>query len=332
MYAMGFMPWAGRLTASWPSAARLANTALGAPAVGRALKGMAGIATNRPAPRFSTAGGLRTSTRRELPEAIDRAPRDTSVVIWPDTFTDAFRPEVGNDLVVAMEALGERVAVPSGWACCGRTLYDFGMLDVARRSLRRLLKVLGPWVTAGVPVVVAEPSCLAAFRDELPHLLADDPRSAKLASLARSPAEHLVANGHTARLAADGPGTDVGRAVVHAHCHQRAVVGTDADQAVLAALGYEVEVLDAGCCGLAGSFGFDAHHEPVSRTIGEDLWLPKVRAALGNGDGRRAQLVVDGFSCHTQLEHLGPELLPQATTIPALVRSRQTGLIEPSSA
>jgi Fe-S oxidoreductase len=110
------------------------------------------------------------------------------------------------------------------------------------------------------------------------------------------------------------------------------VVGTDADQAVLAALGYEVEVLDAGCCGLAGSFGFDAHHEPVSRTIGEDLWLPKVRAALGNGDGRRAQLVVDGFSCHTQLEHLGPELLPQATTIPALVRSRQTGLIEPSSA
>ena len=332
MYAMGFMPWAGRLTASWPSAARLANTALGAPAVGRALKGMAGIATNRPAPRFSTAGGLRTSTRRELPEAIDRAPRDTSVVIWPDTFTDAFRPEVGNDLVVAMEALGERVAVPSGWACCGRTLYDFGMLDVARHSLRRLLKVLGPWVTAGVPVVVAEPSCLAAFRDELPHLLADDPRSAKLASLARSPAEHLVANGHTARLAADGPGTDVGRAVVHAHCHQRAVVGTDADQAVLAALGYEVEVLDAGCCGLAGSFGFDAHHEPVSRTIGEDLWLPKVRAALGNGDGRRAQLVVDGFSCHTQLEHLGPELLPQATTIPALVRSRQTGLIEPSSA
>ena len=216
---------------------------------------------------------------------MDRPPGDTSVVIWPDTFTDAFRPQVGNDLVVAMEALGERVAVPSGWACCGRTMYDFGMLDMARHSLRRLLKVLGPWVAAGVPVVVPEPSCLAAFRDELPGLLADDPRSAQLASLARSPAEHLVANGHTARLAAGGPRTDAGRAVVQAHCHQRAVVGTDADQAVLAALGYEVEVLDAGCCGLAGSFGFNARHEPVSRTIGEDLWLPKVRAALGHGQG-----------------------------------------------
>jgi Fe-S oxidoreductase len=247
------------------------------------------------------------------------------VVVWPDTFTDTFRPEVGNDVLLAMGALGERVAVPSGWACCGRTMYDFGMLDLARHSLKRLLKVLGPWVEAGVPVVVAEPSCLAAFREELPRLLADDPRSAKLASLARSPAEHLVANGHTARLAGAGPQGDVGRAVVHGHCHQKAVVGTDADQVVLAALGYEVEVLDAGCCGLAGSFGFDARHEPVSRTIGEDLWLPKVRAALGQGDGAVAQLVVDGFSCHTQLEHLGPDLLPRATTIPALVRSHQAG-------
>ncbi len=121
--------------------------------------------------------------------------------------------------------------------------------------------------------------------------------------------------------------------MVQAHCHQRAVVGTDADRVVLAALGYEVEVLDAGCCGLAGSFGFDAHHEPVSRTIGEDLWLPKVRAALGqgNGHGPAARFVVDGFSCHTQLEHLGPELLPQATTIPALVRARQAGLAEPDA-
>ena len=122
-----------------------------------------------------------------------------------------------------------------------------------------------------------------------------------------------------------GPRAGVGRAVVHAHCHQRAAVGTDADQAVLAALGYQVELLDAGCCGLAGSFGFNARHEPVSRTIGEDLWLPKVRAALGHGDDPPAQLVVDGFSCHTQLEHLGPDLLGRVTTLPALVRRHQAG-------
>ena len=215
-------------------------------------------------PRAPVLGRRRAAQvhRARPARALDRAPGDTSVVIWPDTFTDAFRPQVGTDLVVAMEALGERVAVPSGWACCGRTLYDFGMLDLARRSLRRLLKVLGPWVSAGVPVVVAEPSCLAAFRDELPALLADDPRSAKLASLARSPAEHMVASGHAARWAASSPTAGTGRAVVHAHCHQRAVVGTEADEVVLSALGYQVELLDAGCCGLAGSFGFNAGHEP----------------------------------------------------------------------
>ncbi len=325
MYAMGLMPWAGRMTAAWPAAATLANVALGAPTVGTTLKRMAGIAPNRPAPRFSAAGGLRRSTRRDLPRTKDRDPRDTTVVVWPDTFTDAFRPGVGTDLIMAMEALGERVAVPSRWACCGRTLYDFGMLDLAKRSLRRLLRVLGPWVSAGVPVVVAEPSCLAAFREELPALLSDDPRSARLASLARSPAEHLVSSGQAARWEASGPRASVGRAVVHAHCHQRAVIGTDADQTVLSALGYQVELLDAGCCGLAGSFGFNARHAPVSRTIGEDLWLPKVRAALGDGADPTVQLVVDGFSCHTQLEHLGPDLLSRATTLPALVRRHQAG-------
>jgi FAD/FMN-containing dehydrogenase/Fe-S oxidoreductase len=323
MYAMGLVPWAARLTTASPATARFANAALGAPAVGPALKRLAGIATNRPAPRFSAAGGLRRSTRRDLPQTTDRDPRDTSVVVWPDTFTDAFSPGVGTDLIVALQALGERVAVPSGWACCGRTLYDSGMLDLAKRSLRRLLGVLGPWISTGVPVVVAEPSCLAAFRDELPALWAEDPRSAKLASLARSPAEQLVSGGHLDRLAASAPSAGAGRAVVHPHCHQRSVIGTDADQAVLAALGYQVEVLDAGCCGLAGSFGFNARHEPVSRTIGEDLWLPKLRAALAKGDGAPVQLVVDGFSCHTQLEHLASGLLSQVTTLPALVRRHQ---------
>ena len=210
--------------------------------------------------------------------------------MWPDTFTDAFNPSAGRDVVETFEALGERVAVPSGWACCGRTLYDFGMLNLAKRSLLRLIEVLNPWAAAGIPVVVPEPSCLAAFRDELPALLPGNPRAARLASLARSPAEHLVSSGLAGQLSAaahpaenggpgnggpgnggpgnGGPGT--GRVVLHPHCHQRAVIGTSADQAVLRAAGYTVDVLDAGCCGLAGSFGFDAGHEAVSRQIGED--------------------------------------------------------------
>jgi Fe-S oxidoreductase len=200
------------------------------------------------------------------------------------------------------------------------------MLSLAKRTLRQLVDVLRPWVVAGVPVVVPEPSCLAAFRDELPALLPDDAVAVRLASLARSPAEHLVAAGHVARLSAAVPPTAPGRAVLHPHCHQRALLGTSADVSVLEALGYQVEVLDAGCCGLAGSFGFNARHEPVSRTIGRDLWLPKVRGALEGGEGSGdAHLVVDGFSCRTQLEHLGPDLLTKVTTLPVLVRRHLAG-------
>ena len=178
MYAMGLLPWAARLTSAVPAVARLANSVLGSAAAGPALKRLAGITTNRPAPRFSADGGFRTAVKQVAPATCDRRPDGTSVVVWPDTFTDAFRPAPGTDLVLALEALGERVAVPSRWACCGRTLYDSGMLDLAKHSFRGLLAVLGPWVSAGVPVVVPEPSCLAAFRDELPALLPDDPSAA----------------------------------------------------------------------------------------------------------------------------------------------------------
>jgi Fe-S oxidoreductase len=177
-------------------------------------------------------------------------------------------------------------------------------------------------VDAGVPVVVPEPSCLAAFRDELPALLPASKRAAELSRLARSPAEHLVAAGHIARLSPPPDAQPAGRAVLHPHCHQRSVVGTAADVKVLEALGYQVEVLDAGCCGLAGSFGFNARHEPVSRRIGEDIWLPKLRQAMEGPEGTAPELVIDAFSCQTQLSHLGPDLLSRATTVPELVRRR----------
>jgi FAD/FMN-containing dehydrogenase/Fe-S oxidoreductase len=332
MYAMGLLPWAARPATRSAVSARLANAALGSARLGPALKRLAGITTARRAPLFAIGGGMRSSIAPEFPGARDRAPGATAAVVWPDTFTNAFNPGAGRDVIAALNALGQQVAVPSRWACCGRTLYDTGMLDVAKRALRQLLDVLGPWTSANVPVIVPEPSCLAAFREELPALLPGDPRAARLASLARSPAEHLVASGLIDRLREQQAGV-AGRAFLHPHCHQRSVVGTSADEEVLRALGYRVEVLDAGCCGLAGSFGFDAEHEPLSRKIGDELWLPKLRAALAppasSGPGLAGPppagagstyLVVDGFSCRTQLEHLGPDLLGYATTVPELVR------------
>jgi len=206
--------------------------------------------------------------------------------------------------------------VPTEWACCGRPLYDGGMLALARKTLLRLLDVLDPYVSAGLPVVVPEPSCLAAFRDELPGLLPDDPRAKALAVAAVSPAEHLLA-----RLAyppPSAPGSSGAarreRVLIHPHCHARADKATPSDRALLEALGYEVEVLDAGCCGLAGSFGYAAEHETLSRRIGEEQWLPRLRASAAAAD----HLVVDGFSCIMQLQHLGGTDAPEPTTLAAL--------------
>lgn len=311
MYAMGLIPWASRLATRVP---KLANAALHRQGLGTALVRLAGISTRRPAPSFEAS-----SLRRSVPASLRRRPEDTTVVVWPDSFTDAFRAGMGLDLIAALETRGEKVAVPRQWACCGRSLYDFGMLDLARHTLRRLLDVLDPWIALGIPVVVPEPSCLAAFRDELPKLLGSaDQRADRLASLARSPAEHVLAAGWAAERAP----SPLGRAVIHPHCHQRALAGAAADREVLEALGYQVEVLDAGCCGLAGSFGFDAEHEGISRRIGEGHWLPRVRAAL-EGDPASTDpplLVVDGFSCITQLQHLDEHLGRRVVTVPGLLR------------
>jgi Fe-S oxidoreductase len=211
-----------------------------------------------------------------------------------------------------LEAAGETVAVPTDWACCARPLYDSGMLDLARRTLRHLLDVLEVYIADGIPIVVPEPSCLAAFRDELPQLLADDPRAAKLAALSRSPAEHLLAIDAAKTLPRP---VEPRRVLIHPHCHARAIHASDADRRLLEDLGHEVSVLDAGCCGLAGSFGFSAAHEAMSRTIGTEQWLPKLRAAASPD----TELVIDGFSCATQYAHLAPSGSPVATTLPELL-------------
>ncbi len=195
MYAMGLLPWAARAATAAagysPVCQRNAPSALaraGPEASCRHHEETPGAAVR-------SGRGVQEVLQARLATGEGPRPGESSVVIWPDTFTDAFSPDDGADLVEAFSAMGERVAVPSAWACCGRTLYDFGMLDRAKKTLGRLVAVLEPWARAGVPVVVPEPSCLVAFRDELPALLPDDPRAARLASLARSPSEHIVAAG-----------------------------------------------------------------------------------------------------------------------------------------
>ncbi|MQA28195.1 MAG: hypothetical protein GEU94_22735 [Micromonosporaceae bacterium] len=279
-YALGLLPWASRLATRMP---RLANAVAGS----RLVRRLAGVTVDRPAPRFAAR-----SLRRRLPAM----PAQGDVLLWPDTFTDAFAPEAGVAARAVLEAAGQRVSLPDRWACCGRTLYDFGMLDRACATLQKTLDVLAPQIAAGIPVVVPEPSCLAVFRDELPDLLADDPRAAALAGLARSLPEHLVAIGADIPPHPEGGQT----AVVQPHCHQRAIHAVAPDRQVLEAMGFHVTVLDAGCCGLAGSFGYRAEHAAISKEIAEQGVLPALAAAPED-----AVVVADGFSCATQIQQLG---------------------------
>ncbi len=318
-YAMGLVPWWARIAARAP---RLVNALLAAPGASSLLRAAGGLAPERPLPRFATTTFRQRMARRwaaarspaggngatagaggaasgvaELGSAAgaagavdaDRPP----VLLYPDTFTDLFDPEIGEAAVAVLEDAGFRVELPARPLCCGRPLYDHGFLGLARKLLRRNLAALGDAVRSGVPIVGLEPSCVATFRDELPALFPGDPDAMALSRGVFTLAEVLQQ-----RAPQWQPPKLAGAAVVHGHCHHQAVMGMRADRELLARTGLEVELLDAGCCGLAGSFGYEAAHYEVSMACGELALLPAVRAASAE-----TLVIADGFSCRTQIRH-----------------------------
>jgi Fe-S oxidoreductase len=286
-YALGLIPWSGRVASKVP---RLANGLLANRLTGMVLKYVAGISPTRSVPRFAVETFRRRHRHRNQQGA--RAP---TVVVWPDSFTDVFVPERGVATVEVLELVGETVGMPERWSCCGRPLYDSGMLGLARATARKVLESLQEHLERNLPVIVIEPSCLATFRDEFVHLLPEDDRARKLALLSCSLSEHLV---RTSWRYDGAPLT--GTISIHPHCHQRALGGSDADVAVLTQLGYDVETLDLGCCGLAGSFGFQKHHDAMSREIAQDRFLPGIIEKSHQG-----LVIMDGFSCQLQAGELG---------------------------
>ncbi len=287
-YAMGLIRTWARLAARAP---RLANAALAVPFAERLAKLAGGIARERALPRFAAPTFRERFRRRRLGGAGN--PAGERVILYPDTFTDHFEPEIGEAAVEALEAAGFRVEIPERPLCCGRPLYDYGWLPRARRLLEENVAALREVARAGVPIVGLEPSCVATFRDELPAML---PRDLDAARLARC--FHTLAEVLDRRAPGWQPPPLPRRALVHGHCHQKAVLGMDADAALLRRLGVEAELLDAGCCGLAGSFGFEAEHFDLSMACGERVLLPAVRAADGE-----TLVLADGFSCRTQIRH-----------------------------
>ncbi|KUJ69878.1 dimethylmenaquinone methyltransferase [Streptomyces albus subsp. albus] len=229
-----------------------------------------------------------------------------TVVLWPDTFTNYLSPRVGRAAVAVLEDAGLRVVLPPRPVCCGLTWVSTGQLDGARAVLRRTLEVMAPALDAGLPVVGLEPSCTAALRTDVPELLAAaDPetarRAARLADSVRTFAQALE------EYAPDWRPPRLDRPVVgQTHCHQHAVLGDAADRRLRERMGLHGE-LTGGCCGLAGNFGFERGHYPVSVACAEEQLLPAVRAALADpapGAGAGAEVLADGFSCRTQLAQL----------------------------
>jgi Fe-S oxidoreductase len=217
------------------------------------------------------------------------------VVLWPDTFTNHFHADVGVAAVEALEHAGFRVAMPGGHVCCGRPLYDYGMLTLARRYLEKVIAEFRDDIRAGVPFVGVEPSCIAVFKDELPNLLPHDEDAKRLCKQAFHFAEFLGEH-------ADGwvPPRLARKALLHGHCHHKATGGIDSEQKLLERMGVEVEALDSGCCGMAGGWGYEAGHYDVSVACGERVLLPKIREA-----SRDTLVVADGFSCRSQIEQGG---------------------------
>ncbi len=286
-YAFGLVHWWARLASPL---APLVNAAARAPGLSGLAKAAAGMAPERRIP------SLARQTFRDWWRA--RAPRNPDgprVVLWADTFSNYFQPAAAQAAVEVLEAAGRRVVVPAQPLCCGRPLYDHGMLRLARRQLRQVLGALRDELRAGTPVVGLEPSCMAVFRDELLQQLPHDEDARLLARQSLLLGE-LLADGipgwQAPRLA--GPRR---RALVQAHCHHHAVMKLDAETRVLGEVGLDVEVLDAGCCGMAGAFGFErGERYQVSMRCAERALLPAVRAAAAE-----TLIVADGFSCREQI-------------------------------
>ena len=306
-YAMGLIWWWARAAALAPG---FANGAMHAPGLSALLKRAAGIAPTRDMPRFAPRT-FRESFRRR-PLRREAGPR---VLLWPDTFTNHFHPDVGLAAADVLEHQGFRVELPKQTLCCGRPLYDYGMLDTARRLLKHILRALRPAMAQGLPIVVLEPSCAAVFRDELVNLLAHDADAHRLAGQVTSLAEFLATHGD-GRAAARPAALTGRRALHHVHCHEKALSDRDDEAVMLQQLGLDLERPDTGCCGMAGSFGFERGHEGISRAIGERVLLPAVRAADPG-----TLIVADGFSCREQIrQETGREALHLAQVLQRQLR------------
>ena len=282
-YAFGNIDFWARLASNAPG---LVNITTQLPFLRDIAKLLAGIPSQRSIPALAPQT-FKSWFRRHQP----RHPDGPLVVLWPDTFNNYFLPNTAKAAVDVLETAGFRAELPESNLCCGRPLYDFGMLDRAEDLLLRILDALAPEIEAGVPIVGLEPSCVAVFRDELCNLFPNDERARRLSRQTFLLSEFLESYKDLIPL----PRLER-KAIVHGHCHHKSVLKMNAEEAVLSRLGLDWQVPSPGCCGMAGSFGFEDDKYDVSIAIGELELLPAVRKAPPDW-----LVIANGFSCREQI-------------------------------
>jgi FAD/FMN-containing dehydrogenase/Fe-S oxidoreductase len=286
-YLFGFMDRWAKLAAIAPG---LANLPMRIPGISGLVKTIAGVAQQRTLPQF--AGRSFQSEYRNRPSF-----KGTPLLLWPDTWNNYFHPQVLGAAHEVLSSAGFQVQVPAQHICCGRPLYDFGFLEQARKYLLGILERLGPQIDAGMPFVVLEPSCASVFRDELTNFFPANERAQRLAKQTFLLSEMLAHHAPGYRP----PNLGGRQMVLHGHCHQKALMGMEDELGLLLATQAQVNMLDSGCCGMAGPFGFEKDKFKVSQALGERVLLPAVRAAAPE-----TILVTDGFSCREQIRQNSP--------------------------
>ena len=291
-YAFGWIDKWARIASLWPG---LVNLAASTPGIREVMKSVAGVSQQRSIPEFAPetfkTWFSRRSARQERSANKQPKPR---VVLFPDTFNNFFFPRTSRAAVHVLEDAGFDVLVPEQHICCGRPLYDYGFLDMAKEYLENVMRILVPYIQSGASVIVLEPSCWSVLRDEIHGMFPDRPETKMIMENTFLLSEFLVQ-----RTDYQPPILHLG-GVMHAHCHHKAIIkGGEHEQKLLEKMELGVRTLSDGCCGMAGSFGYEENHYDISTKIGEHALVPAVSRS-----GLAEIIIADGFSCREQIAEM----------------------------
>ncbi len=284
-YAFGLIYWWSRLAAIMPG---LANFFTQTPGISNVLKWMGGIEQKRKIPKFAGETFKKWFNKQPAQKHQEKQ----KVILWADTFNNYYMPPTLKAAYEVLEAAGFEIIVPKKSLCCGRPLFDFGWIERAKKLLLQVLDTLKEEIREGIPLVGIEPSCTAVFRDELCNLFPNNQDARRLKQQTYTLGEFLNKYAPDFEI----PKFDK-KAMLHGHCQHKAIMTIEQEKKVLHNMELDLEVLDAGCCGMAGYFGYEkGEHYDISIKAGERVLLPKVRSS-----DKDTIIIADGFSCREQI-------------------------------